>query len=728
MDGESHGETAGGERGESAMRLRGRVVSSGWGRRVRLSLIATAFVIGVVPAPPTVAAGGDVEIEVVSNRADLVSGGDALVAISVPDGADPADLVVELDRTDVTTAFADRPNGRFMGLVTGLAEGDNELVAQLPGGAGASIAITNHPIGGPIFSGEQVQPWICETEQNGLGPPVDDQCNAPTVVSFSYMPEGGDGFEDYDPNDPPSDVATITTDDGEEVPYIVRRERGTMNRGIHDIAVLYDPSEDWEPWAPQRGWNGKILWPFGASCNPDYRQRTPSGVMDDMALSRGFMVANSSMNVLGSNCDTVTSAETVMMMQEHIKENYGPLRYVIAEGCSGGSIGQQVVANAYPGLLDGLLPSCTYPDAWSMAEVPDCRMLLSYFTQKSPHLWPNPAQQSAVSGHASMSSCVAWNSTFGDTQNPTVGCGLPEEMVYHPEDNPDGARCTLQDFQKGIWPLREEDGFGQSVSGNVGIQYGLRAVNSGLITPEQFVDLNEKIGGLTIDLVPQDERDAGDPDAGEVWFRTGARNDGRHLDRVAILDVRGTSNFEFHTDIHSHTMRQRLIDANGHANNHVLWKHASSIVTPSFIREAAFDAMDEWLAGVEADPSNDPIETKVVRNKPARAQDACYAGTHRIYNRTLCTALYPYFGTPRIVAGETEARGHGPCVLKPLDRGDYEVGFSDEQWASLQATFPDGVCDYNQPSPDFHWSVPWLTFEDGWGGEPVGPAPVSEPM
>ena len=75
-----------------------------------------------------------------------------------------------------------------------------------------------------------------------------------------------------------------------------------------------------------------------------------------MALSRGFMVATSSMNVLGNNCNTVTSAESAMMLKERIAERYGSIRYTIGTGCSGGSIGQHTVANAYPGLVDGIRP------------------------------------------------------------------------------------------------------------------------------------------------------------------------------------------------------------------------------------------------------------------------------------------------------------------------------------------------------------------------------------
>jgi hypothetical protein len=56
---------------------------------------------------------GQAEIKVLSNRAALVSGGDALVEVV------PGATRVKLNGEDITSAFAVRPNGRYIGLVTG---------------------------------------------------------------------------------------------------------------------------------------------------------------------------------------------------------------------------------------------------------------------------------------------------------------------------------------------------------------------------------------------------------------------------------------------------------------------------------------------------------------------------------------------------------------------------------------------------------------------------------
>ena len=57
--------------------------------------------------------------------------------------------------------------------------------------------------------------------------------------------------------------------------------------------------------------------------------------------------------------------------------------------------------------------------------------------------------------------------------------------------------------------------------------------------------------------------------------------------------------------------------------------------------------------------------------------------------------------------------------LKPLVRSDYPVTFTDDQWARLQAAFPDGVADWTKPDPEATPNVPWLTYKDGPGGQPM---------
>ncbi len=342
------------------------------------------------------AASAAVEIDVLSNRADLISAGDALVEVKLPAGTDPSGVVVADDGRDVSNAFAVNGDGRFLGLVEGLDLGDNVITATLPDGSGARITIVNHPNGGPVFSGPQIQPWQCQETA------VDEQCNEPVAYEFQYKNANGE-FGAYDPENPPSDVATTTTDQGNEVPYIVRIETGYQARDQYKIAVLYDPSKPFTAASPQDGFNHKLLITHGASCGIDHQAGSAPDVMNDTALSRGFAVMSTALNNAGHNCNLVTQAESMVMAKERLVEQYGELRYTIGTGCSGGSLTQQQVANAYPGLYQGILPACSFPDAWSTGQQLAAYNLLRRYledpTKWAPGVVWEPASIGAVEGH-----------------------------------------------------------------------------------------------------------------------------------------------------------------------------------------------------------------------------------------------------------------------------------------------------------------------------------------
>jgi hypothetical protein len=263
-------------------------------------LVAVALVATLVSTP--VAATETVVIEVLSTRADLLSDGDALVEVTVPAGADAAALRLDVGGQDVTGSFAVRPDGRFLGLLTGLELGTSRLTARLPDGRGAYLDITSHPRGGPVFSGPQIEPWTCAEGAE------DEQCNRPPRYEWHYMPEDGGGLQPYDPEDPPEDVAETTTDEGHTVPYIVREEIGVLARDEYRIAVLYDPDQPWESTAPQDGFNRKVVITHGASCDVTFSQGSAPDVLLDVALSRGFAVLSHALDNSGHNCNIVTQA------------------------------------------------------------------------------------------------------------------------------------------------------------------------------------------------------------------------------------------------------------------------------------------------------------------------------------------------------------------------------------------------------------------------------------
>src|SRR5206468_11708409 len=93
-----------------------------------------------------------------------------------------------------------------------------------------------------------------------------------------------------------------------------------------------------------------------------------------------FMVVDNSLTDSLYNSNRVLDAETVMMMKEHIVDTYEEIVYTLGNGCSGGSIQQNTVASIFPGLLDGIQPSCDFSDSIPTGlEVTDCVLLVNFY-------------------------------------------------------------------------------------------------------------------------------------------------------------------------------------------------------------------------------------------------------------------------------------------------------------------------------------------------------------
>src|SRR5919201_5779788 len=152
------------------------------------------------PLPPF-----NFDIKTLSNRADLISDGDALIEVKVPQDVPMHKVTLTLNGADVGSMFvADAGARTLRGVLTGLAVGANAFVADANGlGKGrpwASLTITNHPRGGPVLLGSQTQPWICATpapvaasgttpasNASGLSTSASDaQCNIKTEYKLFY--------------------------------------------------------------------------------------------------------------------------------------------------------------------------------------------------------------------------------------------------------------------------------------------------------------------------------------------------------------------------------------------------------------------------------------------------------------------------------------------------------------------------------------------------------------
>jgi hypothetical protein len=721
--------------------------------RVTLWIAIAAMMLGCVGAAAAAARHPKprISIAVLSGRADLVSGGSALVAISLPRRADARHLRVTLGRTNVTTEFALRQDGRFEGLVTGLGLGRNVLRATLRSGWASQIILVNHPNGGPVFSGPQLEPWGCQAGA------VNAQCDQAPTFKYLYMSTtpGKLGFQPYDPASPPSDVAQTTTDQGVKVPFIVRVETGYMDRDQYQISVLFQPGKPWTTFAPQAQFNHKLLITHGASCGVDHltgnAPATTGQGAASAALGRGFMTMSTALDNSGHNCDLPLQAESLVMAKEHVVKSYGTLRYTIGTGCSGGSLAEQWIANAYPGIYQGILPTCSFPDAWSTAtQFLDYHLLLAYFT--NPSRWGLgvawlPTQMGDVLGGPTDGFANAQVSDHAQfhVAVPTDPCrGTTAADRYNPTSNPGGVRCSIGDAAINVfgpeprrfWSPAEQKvgrGFVRLPVDNVGVQYGLSALKAGQISPAAFVDLNAAVGGADIDanLIPTRDDSTGSPSLARA-YRSGMINEANNLDQTAIIDCRGPNPGLFHDAYRAFATRARLDREHGTHANQLIWEGPVVLVADKDCELNSFIAMDRWLSAVERDHSSSGLPQKLIHNKPGDLADECWDGAGHKLSNGLCPAgVVNVEGTPRTVAGDAITTDANKCQLEPLRRADYPgITFTDAQWAKLQQTFPQGVCDFSKLGVAQQPTIPWLTYQDArghviYGGRPLGPAPAS---
>jgi hypothetical protein len=707
-------------------------------RRVAFALISASVLLA-----PAIASA-DLRITTLSSRADAVSGSDVLVSVSGGEDGSSSGVKVTLNGHDVSSSFHAQ-NGALVGLVEGLTVGKNVLSARGGDGGSASLTVTDYPITGPIFSGPHEEPFYCMTQlfklpasTTTLGTALDADCSIATRVDYVYrstagtykpLPSTSGGY--------PTDLAMTTTSLGKTVPYIVRVETGTIDRAIYETAVLHDPTKEGapSPFAPPAAWNHRLVYTLGGGCVGGWYIQGSSlgngGILEDLMLRQGFGVASSSLNVFGNNCQEVLAAEALSMVKERFIKNFGAPVFTIGYGCSGGSEQADPISDDYPGLMQGIITGCTFPEltAGMVNNIGDADLWYHYL-QGTTVAW-TAAQQIAATGYPTTTTLLTigpGNNVRTKAQGGSCNSIIPVATQYDAKTNPKGVRCDIYDHMVNIWGRDPKTGFARRPLDNEGVQYGLAALNAGTISKAQFLDVNKNIGGFDSDGNYIAGRTAGDVDAMRIAYQTGRIDyTGKGQARTPDIDYRGyvdqpENGNEVHSRFHSFSIRARMVDANGDFDNQVMLIEnglatATSPSTGLFgdtspVLSHALTQMDEWLTTLGNDRSEGPFHQKLVKAKPSDLVDACYTNTlnadgsvtntkHaelQVYKgNTFCNSLYPAFSTPRMVAGEPVENNVLKCRRKHIDTRDYAVSFTAAEQAQLASIFPTGVCDYSKP-------------------------------
>src|SRR5215218_1769753 len=668
-------------------------------RRLGWTLVVAVWALAAAPATVSAAATHDYELRVLSSPPSMVTGGDALVQLTIPRNVPLHKAVVLRNGTDVTSSLELDASARTLtGMVTGLRLGANTLIAESNGrGNGrpvAELTVVNHPVTGPIFSGPQQQPFVCKTQTQGLGfPLVDNQagigmrlfqtpgnpatpivgwskdCSAPTVVDYRYKSTTDGSFKALPAGPLPADVAQTELLDGRTVPYVFRRERGTINRFIYAISILSPPPGD--PAAPPDTslWNRRLIYTFDGGVAIGHNQGTLGGSHQyDLGLSKGYAIVHSSGTRTSTHYNLVLGAETAIMTKERLIEGYGVPLYTVGVGGSGGAIQQYVYAQNYPGrIIDAAIPQRSYPDMVTQTiHVGDCELLEHYMdvTDAANPKWATWTNRTWLEGMAASntrpnpfrgglpgnSECVnGWRGLTPLALNPRYGNAGAGSEFYDPAVL-GAVKWTHWDDLRNVYGV-DADGYAKVPWDNVGVQYGLGALKSGTITPDEFLKLNATVGSwkdgkdmvqeacpffpvpncafppfdpwskrnmwLSPDggVTPAPRR-AGNMDAANAAYTSGIVFRGA-ID-IPIIDARDYLEplLDMHNSHQSFASRKRMLNYDGDASNQVIW--FQQIGAPDRT-PLAFEVIDEWMANIRANPA-----AGVARNKPPRAVDSCF--------------------------------------------------------------------------------------------------------
>jgi hypothetical protein len=725
---------------------------------VGAALLLVSAPAGAAPAPEPPAAQ-TFGLEVLSSPAEMVTGGDALVQVRIPQTVPPHQATVRVNGRDVTRTLTLDPRARTLtGMIRDLQLGTNTLRAEANGnGRGrpvAELTLTNHPTTGPIFSGPQQQPFVCKTQTQGLGwPLIDNQvgvgmriyntpgdpssgiagwsadCSVATQVDYLYRTTGG-AFLPLPPGDTPANMAQTTTIDGRTVDFVVRRERGTINRFIYSIAMLAPAGDPGDP--PDTSlWNRRLVYGFDGGVAVGYNQGTLGGnALGNQAhtLGLGHAVVYSTGGRTNVHYNLVLGAETAIMTKERFIEGYGVPLYTVGIGASGGAIQQYVYAQNHPGvILDAAIPVYSYPDMVTQTiHVGDCELLEHYMdvTDGGNSKWATWANRTWLEGMAASSTignpyrgglpglteCVrGWRGLTPLAMNPLYGTAGAGSEHYDPAVLLE-TKWTHWDDVRNVYGV-DADGYGRSTWDNVGVQYGLGALKDGNITPAEFLHLNATAGSWkeSKDMIQEGcpffpAPGCSNPATWDPWSRrqmrlspdNGVTPAPRRTGDLQAMNAAYTSGLYFrgaidipiidwrhylehvldmHNSHQSFAARQRMLNHDGDASNQVIWFTDGR---PSILSDAqpqAFAVIDEWMANIRANPGK-----SVAENKPAGAVDACFTATGApiamgagVWAGILdggaagpCTQAFPLFSTSRIVAGGPIEGGVYKCALKPV--------------------------------------------------------------
>jgi len=646
----------------------------------------------------------------------------------------------------------------------------------------------------PLFAGPLEYPFLCRTEEAGLGQPLIDNnlgegieiyklnsngektaevtgyskdCSIPTKAFYMYVKESDGEF--YPLEYANNDIKSITVNN-QIIDFIVRVEVGTINRHPYIIYTLKGPNGTLEKPDPGN-WNRRLIYQFRGGVGIGKRQGKlkVNSLLNrrKQELEKGFAVVHSTANQTSNHYNIWLSEDTALRVKRQFRALYGEPDYTIGFGASGGAIQQYLLAQNNPGIIDAALTLYSYPDMLSQTTyVLDCELLEYFFdvTDFNNEKWSNWENRRLIEGmnakndefnKYTLATAVSDILSF---KMPKFSMGMSEcvkswrglsPLIINPRFPVVPDRISLQvqsQTQFNYWDNlktfygTEADGYARVTWDNVGVQYGLEALKKNQISIETFLKLNASIGSwketrdmqtenywfFTDNILPSGfsawshqnttsqlyshklpaPRKKGDVKAIQAAYYSGQIFLGNI--NIPVLDLRHylDSQLDMHHSFASFSARSRMINAQGHADNQVIWMTQK----PHTPIPEALELLDQWLYNIDKSPHRSLAE-----NKPVNARDKCFNAQGKLIaegdtvwdgewnNRETgqCMELYPSFQTSRMIAGDSIAGDIFKCELQSVETainaGIYDPINMKVHQGRLEKIFPDGVCDYSKP-------------------------------
>ena len=229
-------------------------------------------------------------------------------------------------------------------------------------------------------------------------------CAAPTRIDYLYKTTDGSFQLARRPDGP----ARRRRDDDDPrrptVPYVVRWERGTINRFIYSVAMLA-PVGEADPASPTTrcgtaGWSSASQGGVAIGRTPGHDERRRHAVRAgarpglrrrqlDRACARTRTTTSSSA-ARPRSCSRSTSSRTTASRSTPS-----------ASAARAGRSSSTSTGRTIPGLLDAAIPQYSYPDMVTQTiHVGDCELLEHYFdvTDRDNPRWRDPEVRQAVMG------------------------------------------------------------------------------------------------------------------------------------------------------------------------------------------------------------------------------------------------------------------------------------------------------------------------------------------